>query len=230
MPPLFWAGKLSPAMKILVEANNILAFISGEANNIKGMKERVKRGYDGKFSDHIQSYDALGYHLQLRSARIQLEGLRFDSMQVLDVGCGTGALAQAAFEHSASKALCGDISAFMLNEAARKESLAVNNLRFSQLDAESLPFKDNTFDAVISGMTFGILPNQAKALVEMIRVVKPGGLVCIGAHGPEHYWEAIDACFRNVNKRYILGYRLEWWPRSEKYIRRLLEQSSLDQI
>lgn len=151
-------------------------------------------------------------------------------MQVLDFGCRTGALAQAAFEHGVSKVLCGDNSAFMLHETARKESLPVYNLRYSQLDTESLPFKDNTFDAVISGRTFGIIPNQEKAVAEMIRVVKPGGLVCIGAHGPEHYWEAIDACFRNVNKRYIFGYRPEWWPRSEKYIRRLLEQASLDQI
>lgn len=75
MPPIFWTGKLSPPMKNLVEANNILALISGEANNIEGMKEQVKRGYDGKFSDHIQSYDALKYHLQLRSARIQLDSL-----------------------------------------------------------------------------------------------------------------------------------------------------------
>ena len=87
-----------------------------------------------------------------------------------------------------------------------------------------MPYKDGSFDAVISGMTFGTLPNQKLALNEMIRVVKSGGLVCIGAHGPEHYWEAIDASFRSITKRYILGYRLEWWPRTEGFIRGLLER------
>jgi hypothetical protein len=48
--------------------------------------------------------------------------------------------------------------------------------------------------------------------------------------GPEHYWEAIDASFRCIKKRYILGYRLEWWPRKEAYIRRLLKKSNLERI
>jgi SAM-dependent methyltransferase len=98
------------------------------------------------------------------------------------------------------------------------------------LDAEGLPYADDSFDAVISGMTFGTLPNQALALDEMIRVVKPGGLVCLGAHGTEHYWEAIDASFRCINKRYILGYRLEWWPRDEVYIRKLCQQTRLENV
>ncbi len=230
MPPLFWTGKLSPAMKLLVEANNFLSFFTGESNNTAGMKERVKRGYEGDYSQHVQSYDELGYHLQLRSAQIQLNGQRFDGMQVLDVGCGTGALAQIAFDNGATNVVCGDISAMMLQKAQRKEILPHDCLFCCQLDAENLPYKNNAFDAVVSGMTFGVLPNQARAVSEMIRVVKPGGLVCVGAHGPEHYWEAIDACFRSVNKRYILGYRLEWWPRSEKYIRGLLEEAELTEI
>ncbi len=76
MPPLFWSGKLTLPMKLLAEANNLLALITGGAGDIRGMKDRVKRGYDGEFSQHVQQYDALGYHLQDRSARIQLEGIR----------------------------------------------------------------------------------------------------------------------------------------------------------
>ena len=123
--------------------------------------------------------------------------------------------------------VCGDISGFMLNEARRKDGASHT---FCQLDAEGLPFQDNAFDAVITGMTFGVLPDQQQAITEMLRVVKPGGLVCVGAHGPAHYWEAIDASFRCITKRYILGYRLEWWPRSERYIRGLAEQTGLEDI
>ena len=230
MPSLFWSGKLTLPMKLLVEANNLLSLFTGSFNDLLGMKERVKRGYEGEFSDHVYSYDKYGYHLQDRSARIQLEGLSFQGMRVLDVGCGTGALAQIAFEKGAQTVVCGDISYFMLNEAFAKKSWDEIEYSFCQLDAECLPYKDGSFDAVISGMTFGTLPNQKLALNEMIRVVKSGGLVCIGAHGPEHYWEAIDASFRSITKRYILGYRLEWWPRTEGFIRGLLERSSLENI
>jgi len=217
-------------MKLLVEANNLLALFTGSSNDLSGMKERVKKGYEGEFSDHVYQYDELGYHLQDRSARIQLEGISFGGMRVLDVGCGTGALAQVAFEKGAQGVVCGDISAFMLKEAIRKERDEYADYSFCQLDAERLPFEEGSFDAVISGMTFGTLPNQKLAAEEMIRITKPGGLVCVGAHGPEHYWEAIDATLRCINKRYVLGYRFEWWPRKEEYIRNLLKRSNLENI
>jgi len=230
MPPLFWSGKLTIPMKLLAEANNILALFTGSASDLSGMKERVKKGYEGEFSHHVHQYDELGYHLQDRSARIQLEGLSFDGMRVLDVGCGTGALAHIAFENGSERVVCGDISAFMLKEAKGKEAVGNVDYTFCQLDAEGLPYKDGSFDAVISGMTFGTLPNQKVAIEEMIRTTKPGGLVCVGAHGPEHYWEAIDATLRCINKRYVLGYRFEWWPRKEGYFRKLLERSNLENI
>jgi len=230
MPSLFWSGKLTLPMKILVEANNLLSLLSRDGNDLQAMKERVKQGYEGKYSDHVHNYDEFGYHLQDRSARIQLEGISFEGMYVLDVGCGTGALANIALEQGAKGIVCGDIATFMLQKAKGKAGKNNEDHTFCQLDAEGLPFCDNSFDAVISGMTFGTLPNQKLALNEMVRVVKPGGLVCIGAHGPEHYWEAIDASFRCINKRFILGYRLEWWPRSEEFIRRLCQKTNLENI
>lgn len=217
-------------MKILVEANNLLAYLNGNAHDLKGMKARVRKGYEGEYSDHVHQYDAYGYHLQQRSARIQLEGISFAGMHLLDVGCGTGALAHVAFENGAKSIVCGDISAVMLKMAIEKEVSQNAERSFCQLDAEALPYKESSFDAVVSGMTFGTLPNQKLALAEMVRVVKPGGLVCVGAHGPQHYWEAIDASFRCIGKRHILGYRLEWWPRKEGYIRRLFKASKLEGI
>ncbi|MBE0684787.1 MAG: methyltransferase domain-containing protein [Anaerolineaceae bacterium] len=230
MPSLFWSGKLTLPMKMLVEANNLLSLLNRNANNLHAMKERVKQGYEGKYSDHVYQYDEFGYHLQDRSARIQLEGISFEGMHVLDVGCGTGALACVAFENGATGVVCGDIAELMLKKAKGKAIAANKEYTFCQLDAEGLPYRDNSFDAVISGMTFGTLPNQKLALAEMVRVVKPSGLVCVGAHGPEHYWEAIDASFRCIKKRFILGYRLEWWPRSEEYIRRLCQRVNLENI
>lgn len=230
MPSIFWSGKLTRPMRILVEANNFLSLLCGSADDVRGMKERVRKGYEGEYSDHVRQYDELGYHLQDRSARVQLEGVSFEGMRVLDVGCGTGALARVAFENGAQGVVCGDISALMLKKAMGKEVAANVGRSFCQLDAEALPYKDGSFDAVMSGMTFGTLPNQQLAVDEMVRVVKPGGLVCVGAHGPEHYWEAIDASFRCISKRYILGYRLEWWPRDEEYVRSLFKRSNLEGI
>jgi ubiquinone/menaquinone biosynthesis C-methylase UbiE len=230
MPSLFWSGKLSIPMKLLIDANNLLSLFTGSSSDLVGMKDRVRRGYEGEYSDHVQSYDELGYHLQDRSARIQLEGLGFDGQSVLDIGCGTGALSYVAIESGAQSVVCGDIAYLMLKAVAAKGADSDVKLTNCQLDAEGLPFAANTFDSVISGMTFGTLPDQELVVNEMIRVTKPAGLVCVGAHGPEHYWEAIDATLRCINKRYVLGYRFEWWPRTEEYVRRLLEKSNLEGI
>jgi ubiquinone/menaquinone biosynthesis C-methylase UbiE len=217
-------------MWVLVNANNILALLVGNATNRAAMKSRVKDGYEGRFSDHVQRYDELGLSLQERSAGFQLREMALDGGAVVDIGCGTGAVALRALECGASTAICGDISMLMMKPAMHKSPPKPGSLRFSQLDAEALPFADNSLDAALSGMTFGTLPDQRRALSEMIRVVKPGGLVCIGAHGPEHYWEAIDASFRCISKVPILGYRLEWWPRSETYLRRMASAAKLQDI
>ena len=230
MPSLFWTGKLTLPMRILVNANSLLALMMGGLTNTTAMKERVKRGYEGEFSDHVRQYDDLGLHLQERAARIQLEGIDFTGQRVLDIGCGTGVLSEAALESGAEEIICGDISSLMLLEAMRKDSRRHPGYSFCRLDAEDLPYRDNSFDAVISGMTFGLIPDQQRVVDQMVRVVKPGGLVSIGAHGPEHYWEAIDACFRCITKRYILGYRLEFWPRDEDYVRELLVRAGLEEI
>lgn len=230
MPSLFWSGRLTLPMKVLVEANNILAFFAGSSSDVQAMKTRVKQGYEGKYTDHVRHYDERGFHLQEKSARYQLDGLQLADLTVLDVGCGTGALTQIAFEKRARSAVCGDISAFMLQLAQEKAFFTECDQDYCQLDAENLPIKTNAFDSAISGMTFGTLPDQKRVLSEMVRVTKPGGLICIGAHGPEHYWEAIDASFRCINKRYIIGYRLEWWPRDEHYLRALMADQDLADI
>ena len=185
------------------------------------------KGYIQTMSNHTTNF---GFHLQDRSARIQLKDIKFDGMNVLDVGCGTGALGFVSMEQGAKSVVCGDISYLMLLSVVVKNAYSEIKLTNCQLDAEGLPFKNDTFDAVISGMAFGTLPDQELVLNEMVRVTKPGGFVCVGAHGPEHYWEAIDATLRCINKRYVLGYRFEWWPRTEEYMRKQLKKRNLEDI
>jgi SAM-dependent methyltransferase len=198
MPSVLWTGKLTLPMWLLVNGNNVLALLSGNATDPAAMKARVRNGYEGRSSHHVDRHDELGLSNQERSADVQLRGLRLPGQTVLDVGCGTGVLALKALHAGARAAVCGDISMLMLEQAQPKARPEPGSLRFCQLDAEDLPFADGCFQAVLSGMTFGVLPDQRRALREMMRVVEPGGLVSIGAHGREHYWSAIDGCFREA--------------------------------
>jgi len=229
-PPVLWTGRLSREMALLVNTSNVLAWATGNARNARAMKERVRRGYDGEFSDHVARYDALGLDLQRRTARLQLDGQDLRGKEVLDVGCGTGVLTFVALEKGAASVTCGDISSRMLRVAQEKATAAgyaAGRISFRELDAESLPFPASCFDVAMTGMALGLLPDQQRAVSELARVTRPGGLVCVGAHGPEHYWEAVDASFRVIAKRRVLGYRLEFWPRTDAEVEAMLRRAGL---
>jgi ubiquinone/menaquinone biosynthesis C-methylase UbiE len=91
----------------------------------------------------------------------------------LDVGCGTGALAEAVAERCAPKRLAGiDPSPGFLDVARRR---LAGRAELRQADAQALPFQAAEFDRVVSGLVLNFVPDQPRAAAEMIRVLRPGG-------------------------------------------------------
>jgi arsenite methyltransferase len=97
----------------------------------------------------------------------------------LDVGCGTGSvtasLARAAGPDGL--ALGVDISEPMLARAVRAE--AGPQIGFLRADAQQLPLRDETVDAVISVAVLQLIPDPLAALAEMARVLRPGGRLAV---------------------------------------------------
>jgi arsenite methyltransferase len=97
----------------------------------------------------------------------------------LDVGCGTGSvtasLARAAGPDGL--ALGVDISEPMLARAVRAE--AGPQIGFLRADAQRLPLRDETVDAVISVAVLQLIPDPVAALAEMARVLRPGGRLAV---------------------------------------------------
>jgi arsenite methyltransferase len=97
----------------------------------------------------------------------------------LDVGSGPGnvtaSLARAA--GPGGLALGVDISEPMLKRAVRAESGP--QVGFIRADAQRLPLRDNTVDAVVSLAVLQLIPDPAAALAEMARVLRPGGRLAI---------------------------------------------------
>ncbi|HEX9903306.1 MAG TPA: methyltransferase domain-containing protein [Acidobacteriota bacterium] len=233
MASIFWTGKLTWPMWLMVNANNILAWLRGKTRDHISMKSRVRKGYEGAFTDHVTRYDMLSREFQVKAARAQLEDLELRDRGVLDVGGGTGIISFLALERGARKVVCSDISEYMLEQGKKKAKalgLGPGRIEFKTMDAEALPIADSSFDVVLTGMTLGLLPDQPRAVAEMVRVLRPGGLISVGAHGPEHYWEAIDVCFREVTKRYVLGTRMEFWPRTERAVKRMVERAGIKDV
>ena len=100
--------------------------------------------------------------------------------RVLDVGAGTGrTLAQLAAAHPEQKYFGVDLSPYYVDRA--RELLAGRDVSLLVDNAEALPLKDASFDAVVSVFLFHELPTRARrnVLREMRRVLAPGGLLVI---------------------------------------------------
>jgi arsenite methyltransferase len=97
----------------------------------------------------------------------------------LDVGSGPGnvtaSLARAA--GPGGLALGVDISEPMLARAVRAESGP--QVGFIRADAQRLPLRDNTVDAITSLAVLQLIPDPAAALAEMARVLRPGGRLAL---------------------------------------------------
>jgi len=104
--------------------------------------------------------------------------------QILDVGCGTGILAQAAARRSGDpETITGvDVNPGMLDVARRGPT----SIAWVEGTAENLPFDDNTFDAVASQFALMFFTNRVAAVREMARVLRPGGSLAVAT------WAELD--------------------------------------
>ena len=94
----------------------------------------------------------------------------------VDVGCGNGAFTELVVERCAPASVDGvDPSDAQLAYARTRKAGAV--ARFRAGDAMALPYGDDTFDVASMALVLFFVPDPAKGVAEMARVVAPGGLV-----------------------------------------------------
>lgn len=140
------------------------------------------------FTSVARSYDLMndlmsfGVHRLWKRHFVAISGVRRGD-RVLDLAGGTGDIA-ALLKPVVGKdgdIVVGDINAAMLQVGRDRltDRGLVDGLRWSQLNAEALPFPDNSFDAVT--MAFGLrnVTDKDTALADICRVLKPGGRLLV---------------------------------------------------
>ena len=135
----------------------------------------ASRSYDGAATLQAQVRDELLSRLVL---------LREAPRAVLDLGAGTGLGARAlkrAFPRATVTAT--DISAAMLDQA-RRHSRFWRPIRCIEADARALPVESASLDLVFTNLMLQWIDPLDDALVEIRRVLKPGGLLLASSFGP----------------------------------------------
>lgn len=135
---------------------------------------------------------------------------------ILDLGCGDGQLSQRLAD-SGAQVLGVDASPAMI-AAARERGIEAE-----QAKAESLPFHDETFDAVFSNAVLHWVRGQDAMLAQVNRVLKPGGrfVAEMGGHGNI---AAIQVALMAILERHGFSNREEgtnYFPTAESYTERL---------
>jgi ubiquinone/menaquinone biosynthesis C-methylase UbiE len=105
----------------------------------------------------------------------------------LDAGCGNGAFTEEIQALTSPRRVAGlDPSPQQIDYARRRPNLSA--VHFEVGDAQNLPFDSQSFDAAVMALVIAFIPDPARAVSELRRVVRPGGLVAtymwdLPAHG-----------------------------------------------
>ncbi len=127
-------------------------------------------------------HDAAGYEQLMGRWSRKLAPLFIDFARlakggnVLDVGCGTGSLTFTLAKVPDLAAISAiDYSPVFVETAKRRNTDP--RITIQQADACALPFKDDAFDGALALLVLHFVPEAGKAVAEMRRVVRPGGVV-----------------------------------------------------
>ncbi|RTY92462.1 bifunctional demethylmenaquinone methyltransferase/2-methoxy-6-polyprenyl-1,4-benzoquinol methylase UbiE [Flavobacterium sp. GT3R68] len=151
-------------------------------NSSLGKKEQVAQMFDtisGNY-DGLNRVISFGVDIKWRKKVLQLVAAT-NPNTILDIATGTGDLAILMTNTDAKKIIGLDISAGMLEVGRKKiaERNLSDKIEMILADSESMPFEDNTFDAIT--VAFGVrnFEHLDKGLGEILRVLKPNGIFVI---------------------------------------------------
>jgi SAM-dependent methyltransferase len=116
-------------------------------------------------------------------------------MAALELGCGNGLIWRARTEElpHGLRLVLSDRSTGML-ETARKNTQTLANTTYQVIDAQEIPYPDHSFDAVMANHMLYHVPDLPKALGEIARVLKPGGVLyatTLGRENLRELWEIL---------------------------------------
>lgn len=169
-------------------------------------QSKVRQHYDEMAEIYDSRYDrSRGRLYYSHLSRNVLEHLPKGGT-LLDLGCGTGLFTQRYLNYGGI-AVGLDISPGMIEKACSR----CRSAQFALGNAEILPFRDDSFDALSSLLAFSYLKEPGSMLQEAYRVLRPGGIIVVVTLGKNLFTSGLPAIYamgeamgiRHVGMRYF---------------------------
>lgn len=114
-----------------------------------------------------------------------------ENARILELGCGHANLWKENADRipASWNITLSDLSPGMVDAAWRNLVVTGHPFKFEEIDAQSIPYEAETFDAIIANHMLYHLPDRAKGLNEIKRVLKPGGRLFAATVGEQHLKE-----------------------------------------
>jgi ubiquinone/menaquinone biosynthesis C-methylase UbiE len=155
-------------------------------------------------------------------------------MSVLDVGCGPGSITRGLAERLSPGRVVGLDPAAGVLDPARRDAAERNltNLHYEAGSVYALPFADAAFDVVFAHQVLQHLARRAEAMREMLRVLKPGGLIGIREvdWATVAYWPADSWIDRFLETHSRTWYRNGGEPRMGRRLRALFNEAAVERV
>ena len=159
--------------------------------------KRVRRAFDRSAA----RYDEVAVLQRTVTDRLleSFDLIDTDPGMILDLGSGTGYGARSLRKRFKRASICQlDLSVAMLSLARQAAPRFFSKERFVCADACQVPFSDHSFDMIFSSFMLQWCSDLDRALAELSRVLKPGGLFIFATMGPDSLkelresWRAVD--------------------------------------
>jgi ubiquinone/menaquinone biosynthesis C-methylase UbiE len=153
--------------------------LTKQYNNSRNLKARME--IHERFSTNKQDWQRWVFdHFNIPAAA-----------NVLELGCGPGELWDRNRDRIPEgwHITLSDFSPGMVQEAQQRLQASGHHFDFMHIDAQVIPFEESHFDAVIANHMLYHVPDRAKALAEIRRVLKPGGRFYAATNGETHMAE-----------------------------------------
>lgn len=160
---------------------------------------------DGSYEEYAQVAIKLHYEKDEQERNALVDSIEDKEIsRVLDIGCGAGQDMLPFIEKKNAFCIGIDVGEELgkIGYSLAEKTGCGENIAFARSMGEDLPFADESFDVILCRIAITLMNNQ-KAIAEVSRILRPGGVFLLKTHSPQFYLGMIKQRFSSLSPRQL---------------------------